>query len=351
MTMLILIIALLYIGLMIVLANIEQVRGESHPLLTVMQIGLALLIAVWVMNGVIFMMASPEQVADPEFTRQLERIDKTMTGFFILLGCVAILVIIGLIRSSIPHQWIEHYLYKKSDNQLYSYDSTLSVHKLAIMLVIVQVVAVVWTFTLSGGVGGLDFSYDTPLKALADLATGALMYVTLALLGVGWLIRRNFKEVSQRLSLRFPTRQDWMMGIAMAIALYMMLLGASAIWTASVSSDVLEQQTAASQQLFEAFNSSLLLGVMLALLTGFSEEILFRGALQPVFGLVPTSIFFTIIHIQYTLTPATIIIFIVSLGFGWLRRHISTTSAIIAHMTYNFIPFLLFTLATNSGAL
>lgn len=347
--MLILIIALLYIGLMIVLANIEQVRGESHPLLTAMQIGLVLLIAVWVMNGVILMMASPQQVADPEFTRQLERIDKTTTFFFILLGCVAIVAIIGLIRSSIPHQWIEHYLYKESDNQLHSYDSTLSVHKLAIMLIIVQVVAVVWTFTLSGGVGGLDLSYDTPLKALADLAMGALIYVTVALLGVGWLIRRNITEVLQRLSLRFPTRHDWMMGIVMAIVLYGISRVSSEVWMANVSPEVLEQQTAASQQLFEAFNSSLVLGLMLALLTGFSEEILFRGALQPVFGLVPTSMFFTIIHIQYTLTPATIIIFIVSLGFGWLRRHISTTSAIIAHMTYNFIPFLLFTLATNSG--
>lgn len=349
--MLILIIALLYIGLMIVLANIEQIRGESHRLLTAMQYGLALLIVVFVLNAVVFMVMSPEQVVDPDFAMPLERIDKTVAGFFIVLGCVAIVTIIGLIRASTPHQWLERYLHKKSKDALYSYDSTLSVHKLAIMLAIVQVVAVAWTFTLSGGVGGLDFSYDTPLKALTDLAMGAILYITVALLGVGWLIRRDTHEVLQRLSLQFPTRQDWMTGFAMAIVLYMMLLIASALWTASVSPDVLEQQTAASQQLFEAFNSSLVLGLILALLTGISEELLFRGALQPVFGLIPTSIFFTIIHIQYTLTPATVILFVVSLGFGWLRRRISTTSAIIAHITYNFIPFLLFTLATNAGAL
>ena len=141
------------------------------------------------------------------------------------------------------------------------------------------------------------------------------------------------------------------MGIAMAIVLYGISRVSSDIWMASVSPDVLEQQAAASRQLFESFNSSLVFGLLLALLTGFSEEILFRGALQPVFGIVPTSLFFTIIHIQYTLTPATLIIFIVSLGLGWLRQHISTTSVIIAHIVYNFIPFLLFTLATNTGAL
>jgi len=349
--MLILMIALLYIGSMIVLANIEQVRGESHPLLTMMQVGLVLLIAVWVINGVAFLVVSPEKVTDSEFAIQLQRIDRAGVIFFILLGSVAIVAMIRLIRSSSPHQWLEQYLYDKSEDRLYAYDSTLSVHKLAIMLAIAQVVSVVWTFTLSGGVGGLDLSYDTPLSALADLAMSAVLYTTLALLGVGWLSRRNIRDVLFRLSLRFPSLQDLMLGMVMAIILYGMSRVLSDIWVANVSSDVLEQQTAASQQLFNAFNYSLILGLLLALLTGISEEILFRGALQPVFGIIPTSIFFTIIHIQYTLTPATIIIFIVSLGFGWLRWRFNTTSAIIAHIIYNFIPFLLYTLATNSGAL
>ena len=349
--MLILILVLLYIGLMIVLANIEQVRGEPYLLLRFMQYGLVLLIALWILTIVAFILITPEQVADPVFSAQLERIDKVVAGFFIILGCISIVVIIGLIRSSIPHQSIEQYLYKKSNDRLYAYDSLLSIHKLAIMLAVVQVVTVVWTFTLSGGVVGLDFSYGTPLIALANLAMNALFYLVIAILGVGWLIRRDTYEALQRLGLRFPTTKDVMMGIAMAIVLYGISRVSSDIWMASVSPDVLEQQAAASRQLFESFNSSLVFGLLLALLTGFSEEILFRGALQPVFGIVPTSLFFTIIHIQYTLTPATLIIFIVSLGLGWLRQHISTTSAIIAHIVYNFIPFLLFTLATNTGAL
>ncbi len=349
--MLILMFALLYIGSMIVLANLEQVRGESNPILTIMQYGLVMLVAVWVMNAITFIVMSPDQIADPNFAIQLERVDKTVVSFFIVLGSVAIVAIISLIRFTSPHKWLEQYLHNKSQGGIYAYDSTLSVHKLAIMLIIVQIVAVAWTFVASGGVAGLDFAYDTPLSALADLAMGAILYTTLAFLGVGWLIRRDTGEALHRLSLQLPTRQDVIMGIGMAIALYGMSRVFSEIWTMLVSPDVLEQQTAASQQLFNAFNHSLILGLLLALLTGISEEILFRGAIQHVFGIVPTSIFFTIIHIQYTLTPATIILFIVSLGFGWLRARYNTTSAIIAHMTYNFIPFLLYTLATNAGAL
>ena len=349
--MLILMIALLYIGSMIVLANIEQVRGESHPLLTMMQYGLALIIAVWVINALAFMVVSPDQVVDSEFATQLERIDKTAVGFFIVIGCISTVAIIGLIRTTSLHQWIEQYLYDKSEDRLYAYDSTLSVHKLAIMLAIVQVVSVGWTYTLSGGVVGLDFSYDNPLNAMADLAMGVILYTMFGFLGVGWFSRRNLRDVLIRLGLRFPAWHDWLLGIMMAIVLYGISRALSDVWIANVSSDLLEQQTAASQQLFNAFNNSLIWGLLLALLSGISEEILFRGALQPVFGILPTSIFFTIIHIQYTLTPATIIILIVSLGFGWLRWRFNTTSAIIAHIVYNFIPFLLYTLATNSGAM
>ena len=348
--MLILMIALLFIGTMIILANMEQVRGESNPLLKLMQYGLVLLIALWVMNAIALLAVSPEQVADTDFVSQVEHIDKTALGIFIALGSLAILVLIGLIHSQSPHQWIEHYLTDRSEDSLYAYDSSLSVHKLAIMLAIVQVVSVVWTFILSGGLSGLDLSESTPLEALSSLGTGALLYTSLGLLGVGWLSRRNLRDVLARLSLRFPTWKDWIFGIAMAIVLYGISRLLTVIWIANVSLDVLEQQTAVSQQLFNSFSNSLILGLLLALLSGISEEILFRGALQPVFGIIPTSIFFTIIHIQYTLTPATIIIFIVSLGFGWLRLRYNTTSAIIAHIVYNFIPFLLYTLATNSGA-
>lgn len=348
--MIALLIALIYIGLMIYLANVEQIRGESHPLLTLMQYSLVIFIAVLVLNALAFALMTPDQVNDPEVAKQLQTVDRAAATGFVVFGIVSIVVMIFLIRSPILHQLIESYFYRKSKHEFRTYDSTLSVHKLAMMLVVIQVIAVGWIYVISGGTDGLDYSYDSSLQALGDLAVTALLYITFALLGVGWLTRRNIPEIVNRLDIRFPTRQDVMNGVGMAVLLYVMLLIATSIWSAMVSPELLEQQTAASQQLFEAFNSSLLLGFLLALMTGISEETLFRGAIQPVFGLIPTSIFFTIIHVQYTLTPATIILFIVSLGFGWLRLRVSTSAAIIAHITYNFIPFLLFALISSSGA-
>jgi uncharacterized protein len=58
--------------------------------------------------------------------------------------------------------------------------------------------------------------------------------------------------------------------------------------------------------------------------------------LQPIFGLWPTAIFFALTHVQYTLTPATLVIIIVGLGLGWVRKRYNTTAAIITHFAYNF---------------
>jgi uncharacterized protein len=60
--------------------------------------------------------------------------------------------------------------------------------------------------------------------------------------------------------------------------------------------------------------------------------------MQPVFGLVPTSLLFVAIHAQYTLTPAALLLLVVALGLGWVRIRYGTNAAIIAHFAYNFIP-------------
>jgi membrane protease YdiL (CAAX protease family) len=60
-----------------------------------------------------------------------------------------------------------------------------------------------------------------------------------------------------------------------------------------------------------------------------------------VFGLWPTTIFFALVHIQYTLTPATLIIVVVGFGLGWLRRRYNTTPAIVTHFLYNFVSIAL----------
>jgi len=78
-----------------------------------------------------------------------------------------------------------------------------------------------------------------------------------------------------------------------------------------------------------------------SLSAGIGEELLFRGALQPRFGLVLTSLLFAIGHAHYGLSPAMVEVFIVGLVLGLVRRRTNTTACIVIHAGYNFLDLLL----------
>jgi membrane protease YdiL (CAAX protease family) len=82
---------------------------------------------------------------------------------------------------------------------------------------------------------------------------------------------------------------------------------------------------------------SLLIGLGAAL----GEETLFRGAVQPVFGIFPTSVLFASMHIQYGPSVLLVFIFLLSIGLGLLRRRFNTTASFIAHAGYNTLGILL----------
>jgi len=172
--------------------------------------------------------------------------------------------------------------------------------------------------------------------AISSVAFEAVLRVVGALLGVGFAIRRSLQQSLDRLGLRVPTAADLRWGIGAGVALYALLLVTVTIWANLVTPQQLQEQTQAADQLSSMFNT-LPLALVVSISAAVGEEILFRGALQPVFGWVLTSILFALLHMQYTLTPATIIIFFVSLGLGWVRMRQSTTAAMIAHFVYNFI--------------
>ena len=178
--------------------------------------------------------------------------------------------------------------------------------------------------------------------ALLNLGGITLLSVALAAVGVGWRTRRNSSAALRRLGLRLPLKRDWTTGLASGVAMYVAVGIFTSLWRSSVGEADFAIQTEAARALFDSFNSSLLAGLMLALLSAIGEEILFRGAMQPVFGIGITSLAFSAIHMQYAQSPAIAIIFGVSLAFGVLRSRGSTSAAIIAHACYNALPFLVF---------
>ena len=75
----------------------------------------------------------------------------------------------------------------------------------------------------------------------------------------------------------------------------------------------------------------------------FYEELLFRGTLQPLFGLVPASILFTAIHFSYYKKPLLLVnVFLQGIVLG-LLFHVTNSIWIttLAHTTINFIQMWL----------
>lgn len=192
-------------------------------------------------------------------------------------------------------------------------------------------------FVLDGGLSGLaedtEINFGLLLLNLAPL-------LVISLLGVGLFTRRSWGQIITRLGLGMPSLESIGVGMAASIVLIIVQVIMVIFWILIVGQDTFEKQSEAAEAISENINT-----VWLALAVSFSaalgEEVAFRGALQPVFGLWWTSAFFTLIHMQYTLTPAVLIIFVVALGLGWLRQRYNLWAAMIAHFLYNFLPLLL----------
>ena len=74
----------------------------------------------------------------------------------------------------------------------------------------------------------------------------------------------------------------------------------------------------------------------LVLLGQFEALAGFRGALLPRFGIVISSVLFAALHTQYALSFATLEVFVLGLGLGWLRvRAGSIVPGMVTHAGYD----------------
>jgi len=181
----------------------------------------------------------------------------------------------------------------------------------------------------------LEFLATGVTVTILEVVLQQIAFVIVAFIGAGYLVRRDLRQVSRRLGLERPTSNHLLIGLA-TIGLLIVLQGViGGVWAlldpeqAELLGDVNETLLAGFDSVGEWF--------ILAVASGVGEEILFRGALQPVFGLFFTSLLFAIVHIQYGLTPITLAVFLLGLILGILRRRTNTTVTIFVHFGYNFI--------------
>lgn len=207
----------------------------------------------------------------------------------------------------------------------------------ALILCIYLIANVLLTFVAAGGISGISQNLEEDAAAVQAGSLLAQMGIFLAFgfLGVGFGQRRPLPETLSRLGLRAPTIREVGIGAATAIGMIMINLFILSAWVALAPPEVIEQQTQASNVLGNRLDT-LFIGFMVAFTAAVGEEIAFRGALQPAFGIGLTSVVFAMAHIQYTFTPLALIILILSFVLGQLRKQYHTTTAIVAHFLYNF---------------
>lgn len=215
------------------------------------------------------------------------------------------------------------------------------VHMTALVLCVYLLANTILSYALAGGLPGLAEQFSAPSGGLdSDLLSPASLILNMAIfvmfgaLGAGMGTRRTLPATLERLGLRAPTLRELGAGIGMAFVLFWAVLLIGSLWQMIAPPETLEQQTELSGLIAGSIDT-MTAALFLALTAAIGEEIAFRGALQPVFGLLPTAVIFTLTHIQYTLTPATLVILIVGLGFGYVRQRYNTTAAIVTHFLYN----------------
>jgi len=329
-----LLIGFLYVALLTYLANIQHLTGRYAGVVRSLMVGLLVIMG----SAGVSVLLTAQYVARDAPAGQAPI---SVAGAFAFFLAALILSGVGyaLIQSETLRLRLKQTLFKHT-----RYDPQSPLHTLGILLAFVVVLMVVSTFLESGGQEGLAESVNQATNQFETVLLNGTIFLMLAFLAVGLYIRRDANATLQRLALPMPGQTEWSVGLVVGVGLFLLAQAGAILWFAVSAPDVFESQSSTSQAIFQQLNQSLIIGFLVALMTGVAEEILFRGVLQPVYGLIPTSIFFVAVHVQYTLTPASLILFLVTLGFGWLRLRFNTTTAVIAHIVYNAIPFLLIAL-------
>ncbi len=196
------------------------------------------------------------------------------------------------------------------------------------------------------GVGGfLAVSYavepapeDAGDVALIDLISQFSAFTVLAYVLVGVGIWRNFRESTFRLGLTWPTRRQVAVGIG-GFLVGMVVMVAAGILTTIFQPDFNDEINQATQGITDSVSSPIG-AVFFGLGAGISEELLLRGAIQPRYGLILTSILFALLHNQYGISFVLAGVFTMGVILGLERKYFGTTAAVITHAIFNTIAVL-----------
>lgn len=203
-----------------------------------------------------------------------------------------------------------------------------AVHSTALFLFFIAIIVLIPFYIF---LEGYEKNYEN--LNIEKLIMYDLFYVLVALSGCGIFVRKNFKEIIQYLGLKKPSLREIFIGISVSIGL---------IFLSSIIELIFQILFNQPQESEEWIKNLITLPniFIIGIGAGISEEILFRGAMQPKFGILFTSILFALGHVQYTFF-GIFILFIISIILGYLRRLTNTTTTIITHSFYDIILMIM----------
>ncbi len=210
------------------------------------------------------------------------------------------------------------------------FDPDDQVHQLALVLTVllvgVQLTTQLTTDVLAAAAQGQALSR-------LDLVLQELPFLLAAAFGVGSMTRRSPGETLERLGFVVP--RWWQVVLALAASLAFLAIGNGIDRLGELITPALSHRIAqASDRLFGHLTD--LGGIAtLAVVAGVCEETLFRGALQPRFGLLWPAGVFAAVHTQYGLSFDTAAVVILAFGLALLRRYANTTTSALCHTTYD----------------
>ena len=166
-----------------------------------------------------------------------------------------------------------------------------------------------------------------------------LFFVGMALIAVGYKIDRTWPEAEVRLGLVRPTVEGmkWtIITVCVGFVIGIVTNALTQLTNAAYKADIDR-----SLDVLTGTAPSWIAAPLIGLSAGIGEELLFRGAIQPRYGIIPTALLFALLHNQYGFSFITLGTFLLGCALGLLAKRYGTTHAIIAHALYNTIAVLL----------
>ncbi len=208
-------------------------------------------------------------------------------------------------------------------------------HATALVLGVLLVGVMLSTAASVSNIVELGKSIDT--SVLAMMLQDA-MFAIAAFVGVGWLVRRDFSVARKRLGLSGLSPKGF------AVSLCFVAIAFAVLVAISMAAGLAGQPAAPGSEdptIKILGGVTLITALAYAIGAGVGEELLFRGAMQPRFGMLLTAGIFTSMHIQYSDAASALSILAIGLLLGYERKKLNTTACIITHAAYNFTAFAL----------